>query len=143
MRNPRRRKALSEMNVVPYIDVMLVLLVIFMVTAPMMQAGVMVDLPDVNAKPLDSNNQQEPLIIAIDVGGNYLLDDGSEIQLIALSKYIASYLDNTPNKPIYIRADENVASGFVVKAMIAIQKAGAKNIGMMANITASVDQSLQ
>jgi len=133
---------MSEMNVVPYIDVMLVLLVIFMVTAPMMQAGVMVNLPDVNAKPLESNNQQEPLIIAIDVDGNYLLDDGSEIQLIALSKYIASYLGSAPNKPIYLRADENVASGFVVKAMIAIQTAGAKNIGMMANIAASVDQSL-
>jgi biopolymer transport protein TolR len=142
MRSQRRRKALSEMNVVPYIDVMLVLLVIFMVTAPMMQAGVMVNLPDVNAKPLESNNQQEPLIIAIDVDGNYLLDDGSEVQLIALSKYIAGYLGSTPNKPIYLRADENVANGFVVKAMIAIQTAGAENIGMMANIASSIDQSL-
>jgi biopolymer transport protein TolR len=142
MRSQRRRKALSEMNVVPYIDVMLVLLVIFMVTAPMMQAGVMVNLPDVNAKPLESNNQQEPLIIAIDVDGNYLLDDGSEVQLIALSKYIARYLGSTPNKPIYLRADENVANGFVVKAMIAIQTAGAENIGMMANIASSIDQSL-
>jgi len=142
MRNQRHRKAMSEMNVVPYIDVMLVLLVIFMVTAPMMQAGVMVNLPDVDANPLDSNNQHEPLVLAINAEGNYLLEDGSEIQLIALSQYIARYLDNTPSKPIYIRADENVASGFVVKAMIAIQKAGAKNIGMMANIAPAANQSL-
>ena len=142
MRNPRRRKAMSEMNVVPYIDVMLVLLVIFMVTAPMMQAGVMVNLPDVDAKPLDSNNQQEPLVLAINAEGNYLLEDGSEIQLIALSEYITRYLGDTTNKPIYIRADENAASGFVVKAMIAIQKGGAKNIGMMANIAPAIHQSL-
>ncbi len=134
MRSQRRRKVMSEMNVVPYIDVMLVLLVIFMVTAPMMQAGVMVDLPDVNAKPLDSNNQQEPLILAIDADGNYLLDDGSQIQLMAISKYVAGYLGDVPNRPIYLRADEHVPNGYVVKAMIAIQKAGAKNIGMMANI---------
>ena len=134
MRSQRRRKVMSEMNVVPYIDVMLVLLVIFMVTAPMMQAGVMVDLPDVNAKPLNSNNQQEPLILAIDADGNYLLDDGSQIQLMAISKYVAGYLGDVPNRPIYLRADEHVPNGYVVKAMIAIQKAGAKNIGMMANI---------
>ncbi len=133
----RRRKPMSDMNVVPYIDVMLVLLVIFMVTAPMMQAGVMVDLPDVDAKPLESNNQQEPLVLAVDVDGNYLLDDGSEIQLMALTQYVASYLGEAPNRPVYLRADENVANGYVVKAMIAIQKAGAKNIGMMANIAPS------
>ncbi len=145
MRNPRRRrrKAMSDMNVVPYIDVMLVLLVIFMVTAPMMQAGVMVNLADVDAQPLEANNQQEPLILAIDVDGNYLLDNGSQVQLNALSATIAAYLGDTKNKPVYIRADENVASGFVVKAMIAIQKAGAKNIGMMANIAPStVDKTL-
>ena len=141
MRSQRRRKPMSDMNVVPYIDVMLVLLVIFMVTAPMMQAGVMVELPDVNAEPLESNNQQEPLILAIDVDGNYLLDDGSQIQLIALTQLVASYLEETPNKPIYISADENVPSGFVVKAMIAIQQAGAKNIGMMADIVPAADNS--
>ena len=141
MRSQRRRKPMSDMNVVPYIDVMLVLLVIFMVTAPMMQAGVMVELPDVNAEPLESNNQQEPLILAVDVDGNYLLDDGSQIQLIALTQYVASYLKETPNKPIYISADENVPSGFVVKAMIAIQQAGAKNIGMMADIVPTADNS--
>lgn len=142
MRKQRHRKAMSEMNVVPYIDVMLVLLVIFMVTAPMMQAGVMVNLPDVDANPLDSNNQYEPLVLAISATGNYLLADGSEIQLTALPQYIATYLGNSPSKPIYIRADEDVANGFVVKAMIAIQNAGAKNIGMMANIAPAANQSL-
>lgn len=141
MRSQGRRKPMSDMNVVPYIDVMLVLLVIFMVTAPMMQAGVMVDLPDVDAKPLETNNQQEPLILAVDIDGNYLLDDGSEIQLMAVSQYVKSYLGNIQNKPIYIRAHEKASSGSVVKLMIEVQKAGAKSIGMMADIAPNTNET--
>jgi len=133
---------MSDMNVVPYIDVMLVLLVIFMVTAPMMQAGITVDLPNVDAKPLESNNQQEPLILTVDVDGNYLLDDGSEIQLMAVSQYVASYLGDIPNKPIYINADDKSSSGSVVRLMAKIQKAGATSIGMMADsMSTSNEQS--
>ena len=143
MRSQRRRKPMSDMNVVPYIDVMLVLLVIFMVTAPMMQAGVMVDLPDVDAKPLETNNQQEPLILAVDVDGNYLLDDGSEIQLMSISQYVKSYLGEIPNKPIYIRAHDKSSSGSVVKLMIEVQKAGAKSIGMMADIAPNTSKTDQ
>ena len=139
MRSQRRRKPMSDMNVVPYIDVMLVLLVIFMVTAPMMQAGVTVDLPSVDAKPLESNNEP-PLILAIDEAGNYLLDDGSEIQLIAITDYVSQHLKEKPDKLVYINADKKVAHEFVAKAMIAVQQAGAK-VGIMADIQSATNNS--
>lgn len=141
MRSQRRRKPMSDMNVVPYIDVMLVLLVIFMVTAPMMQAGVTVNLPNVDAKPLETNSQQEPLVLTVDVDGNYLLDDGSEIQLMAISQYVNSYLGEVPDKPIYVNADDKSTSGSVVRLMAAIQKAGATSIGMMADMAPANSES--
>ncbi len=89
----RRRKIMAEMNVVPYIDVMLVLLVIFMVTAPIMQTGVKVDAPDAQAEPLDANNQQEPLTISVNADGHLFLDDGSEIPADSITSYVTSQLD--------------------------------------------------
>lgn len=131
----RRKKVMAEMNVVPYIDVMLVLLVIFMVTAPMLQTGIDVKLPDVDASPLDSSKQHEPLMLSIDTNGNYFLGDESPIGLSQLQSYVESELvGDKANRPVYIRADENVPNGFVVKAMAAIQQAGATNIGQIANV---------
>ncbi|MGV6809357.1 MAG: protein TolR [bacterium] len=130
----RRKKVMSEMNVVPYIDVMLVLLVIFMVTAPMLQTGVDVNLPDAEANPLQSSNDHQPLILSIGPDGQYFLDDEESLELEQLTTYVQAQLaGEMVNRPVYIRADESVANGFVVKAMAAIQQAGAKNIGLMAN----------
>lgn len=135
MRNSRRRKTMSDMNVVPYIDVMLVLLVIFMVTAPMLQTGIKVDLPEVDANPLDISKEHEPLILVVDSSGNYFLEDESQLELADMTAYVQSELvGDKANRPVYIRADESVQNGFVVKAMAAVQKAGAKNIGLMADI---------
>ncbi|EIJ34393.1 protein TolR [Thiothrix nivea] len=129
----RKRRAMSQMNVVPYIDVMLVLLVIFMVTAPMMQTGVEVDAPDAQAEPLETDNQQEPLTISVDAGGHYFLDDGSEVPADGITSYVSSQLDEKAERPIYVRADSTVEYRYLMSAMIAVQKAGAKKIGLMAD----------
>jgi biopolymer transport protein TolR len=132
---------MSDMNVVPYIDVMLVLLVIFMVTAPMLQTGIKVDLPEVDANPLDISKEHEPLTLVVDSSGNYFLEDESQLELADMTAYVQSELvGDKANRPVYIRADENVQNGFVVKAMAAVQKAGAKNIGLMADIAPENEQ---
>ncbi|WGZ94061.1 MAG: protein TolR [Candidatus Thiothrix putei] len=129
----RRRKIMAEMNVVPYIDVMLVLLVIFMVTAPIMQTGVTVDAPDAQAEPLDANNQQEPLTISVDASGKLFLDDGTEVPAANVTEYVTSQLDAKAERPVYVRADSTVEYRHLMNAMVAVQQAGAKKIGLMAD----------
>lgn len=130
-----KRRVIAEMNVVPYIDVMLVLLVIFMVTAPMMQTGVQIDLPDANADMLESSESQGPLFISLSEAGNISLEDGpevlSELTESELTQQLAGQLEKS-KRPVYIRADSNVAYKQIMKIMVAAQKAGAKNIGLMA-----------
>jgi biopolymer transport protein TolR len=129
------------MNVVPYIDVMLVLLVIFMVTAPMLQTGIKIDLPEVDANPLDISKEHEPLMLVVDPDGNYFLEDESQIELADMTTYVQNELmGEKANRPVYIRADQNVQNGYVVKAMAAVQKAGARNIGLMADIVPETEQ---
>lgn len=132
----RPRRIMAEMNVVPYIDVMLVLLVIFMVTAPMMQTGVNVDAPDAQAEPLQTDNRQEPLIIAVDADGRFFLDDGAEANADDVTRYVGGQLDPAGTRPIYIRADGTVEYRHLMDAMVAVQQAGAKKIGLMADPSA-------
>ncbi len=132
----RKRRAMSQMNVVPYIDVMLVLLVIFMVTAPMMQTGVEVDAPDAQAAALQSDNQQEPLTISVDKAGHFFLDDGSEVEADGITQYVAGQLDPKGERPVRIRAESSVEYRYLMNAMVAAQQAGAKKIGLMADPTA-------
>ncbi|HPY39145.1 MAG TPA: ExbD/TolR family protein [Thiolinea sp.] len=129
----RARKSMAQMNVVPYIDVMLVLLVIFMVTAPMMQSGVAIDAPDADASPLQSDNQQEPLIILVDQRGQYLLQDGDKLSAKQLSSYVAEQLAGKRNRSVNIRADAGVEYQYVMTAMVAAQKAGATAINLLAD----------
>ncbi|MEB4592653.1 protein TolR [Candidatus Thiothrix sp. Deng01] len=131
----RKRRAMAQMNVVPYIDVMLVLLVIFMVTAPMMQTGVKVDAPDAQAEALDADNQQEPLTISVDANGHFFLDDGSEVPADGVTRYVSSQLDDKAERPVYVRADSTVEYRYLMNAMVAVQQAGAKKIGLMADPT--------
>lgn len=135
MRSGRRqRKSMAEMNVVPYIDVMLVLLVIFMVTAPMMQMGVEIDMPDADAKSLSADNQQEPLIISVDQTGQYFLSDQTELNEAELRSYIMQEVVAQPaQRPIYIRAAASVEYQYLMRAMAAAQQAGAEKIGLMAD----------
>jgi biopolymer transport protein TolR len=133
MSTRRRRKVMAEMNVVPYIDVMLVLLVIFMVTAPIMQSGVTIDAPEAQAEPLDANNQQEPLTISVDASGKLFLDDGSEVPAADVTAYVSSQLEVKTERPVYVRADSTVEYRHLMNAMVAVQQAGAKKIGLMAD----------
>ena len=137
VRKCKHRRAMAEMNVVPYIDVMLVLLVIFMVTAPMLQTGVQINLPDAEAKGITTNNQT-PIIISVNKNGNYFNDNGSQIRIAELTGYLKGQLKNsqsTNNKtrPVYIRGDQSAAYRYLMQAMVAAQKAGAKSINLMAD----------
>ena len=131
-RRYKKRRAIAEMNVVPYIDVMLVLLVIFMVTAPMMQSGVNVNMPDADAEMLESDSKQPPLYIAIRENGEISLGDSDEIiSTTELTEQMKGQLGETGTRPVYIRADGNAIHTYVTRAMIAAQKAGAKKISWM------------
>ena len=132
-RNRGGRKAMAEMNVVPYIDVMLVLLVIFMVTAPMMQTGVELNLPSADTTPIVNESGNSALIISVDESGQYFIDDSEALNLEGLSERVNSELKGVTTRPIYIRADKEVAYGFLMQAMAVAQQAGATNIGLMAD----------
>lgn len=129
----KRRKPVAEINVVPYIDVMLVLLVIFMITAPMLTQGVDVELPNANAAPIE-NNESDVLIASIDHDGNYYIDIGGEQSSITLSDLksrVRKVLAQNPRLPILVRGDKNVPYGDVVELMVALQGAGAPNVGLV------------
>ncbi len=137
-RRCKKRRAMAEMNVVPYIDVMLVLLIIFMVTAPMMQTGVQVDLPSADASTLETGEGQEPLTISVDVKGVITLEDGentyAEITESELTRHIAGQLGDKSLRAVNIRADSNIAYKEIMRVMVAAQKAGAKKIGLVADL---------
>ncbi|MFL6650741.1 MAG: protein TolR [Sulfurifustaceae bacterium] len=130
---PRKRKRLmSEINVVPYIDVMLVLLVIFMITAPLLTQGVKVDLPQAAAKPVDTTDR-ETLIVTVDREGRYYLDD-RRVAAEDLKRKVQGILRARPQTPVMIRGDRNVAYGQVVKAMTLLQAAGAPSVGLITDM---------
>lgn len=125
----RRKKLMSEINVVPYIDVMLVLLVIFMITAPLLSQGVKVDLPQAAANPVDVKDS-ETLVVTVDSKGRYYLDD-RKITAAALRKKVAGIMRLRPQTPILVRGDRRVPYGEVVKAMTLLQAAGAPSVGLV------------
>ncbi|MEK9593646.1 MAG: protein TolR [Luminiphilus sp.] len=130
----RRRRMLAEINVVPYIDVMLVLLVIFMVTAPMLMQGVEVDLPDAAAAPV-KDQDAEPLIVSINDRGELFLNLGANekqaLELATVRQRVAAVLRRTPDKPVLVWGDEQVPYGQVVTVMTALQEAGAPSVGLV------------
>lgn len=138
-RNSRRRP-MSEINVVPYIDVMLVLLVIFMVTAPLMTQGVKVDLPQASAEPVQQS-EKEPLIVTVDAGGLYYLNVGEDpkqgIDHELLVQRVAAVLRYQPGTQVLVRGDAKVNYGAVVTAMALLQKAGAPSVGL---VTEALDE---
>ena len=123
-----RNRALSEINVTPFVDVVLVLLVIFMVTAPMMQQGVDVDLPETTTQPL--RMQEEPLILTIQKEGKYYLGR-SEVPLPELQTKLEAIFEGRDNKEIFLRADSEAPYGVVVKGLAAAREAGASKLGMV------------
>ena len=128
------RKPMSQINVVPYIDVMLVLLVIFMITAPLLTQGVDVDLPQADAQPLPPE-ADDPLVVTVTAAGDLYLDVGEAkqkpVDAETLQQRVAAVLRNKPRTPIMVRADRNVEYGKVVEAMVLLQGAGAPSVGLV------------
>ena len=130
----QRRKMMAEINVVPYIDVMLVLLIIFMVTAPLMTQGIKVELPKVAAKTLPPE-KQTPIIVTVDQQGAYYLNiDANPKQALAsgvLEQEVSAALQKDAQRKVYVRGDKQVNYGDVVQAMVLLQKAGAPTVGLI------------
>ncbi|NVJ50709.1 MAG: protein TolR [Gammaproteobacteria bacterium] len=130
---PNRRKPMAEINVVPYIDVMLVLLVIFMITAPLITTGIEVELPEASSEPLPVD-EEPPLIVSIDASGNYYLSLG-EVQDQALQPQelvalVVKHRETHPKAGIVINADKKAFHGTVVKVMVLLQQeAGISDVG--------------
>ncbi|MBU0744996.1 MAG: protein TolR [Gammaproteobacteria bacterium] len=140
MLKPKRHRQLAEINVVPYIDVMLVLLIIFMVTAPLLFQGVDVQLPTASAKPIDPK-LQEPIVLSIDASGNYYLNISKNptqvISAIDLSTIVTNELKRTQGKferQILVKGDKNISYGKIVQAMVLLQQAGAPNVGLITQL---------
>jgi biopolymer transport protein TolR len=137
MERARRRRLMGEINVVPYIDVMLVLLIIFMITAPLLKEGVKVDLPAAGAQPLDPAflARHEPLIVTVDARGRMYVNIGrgadQPLAESAVEARAAAVLRRDPATPVLVRADTTVPYGSVVRVMVLLQKAGAAKVGFL------------
>ena len=134
IRHHRRRRQMSEINVVPYIDVMLVLLVIFMVTAPLLTVGVKVDLPETDAEQLSSNNKNnEPFLVVVDREGNFYLNESQEAveNINDIRIKAMAVLRNNPNTEFQVKGDANANYELIAQAMTLLQKAGAESIGLV------------
>lgn len=132
-RRRSKRKVMSEINVVPYIDVMLVLLVIFMITAPILTQGVDVELPKANSAPIEET-ETDVLIASIDDKGAYYIDFGGEQSPIALSELqsrVRKVLSQNPSLSVLVRGDKNVPYGDVIGLMVTLQSAGVPNVGLV------------
>jgi biopolymer transport protein TolR len=131
--NPSRRP-MAEINVVPYIDVMLVLLIIFMITAPLLTQGVKVDLPQGEADTIEEEAKR-PLVVSVDAaGGFHLTYDDDRTRAVdeeALLHDAAAIMTNNPGIPVYVKGDKRVDYGRVVEAMIVLQAAGAPSVGLI------------
>lgn len=137
----RSARPIAEINLVPFIDVMLVLLVIFMITTPLLTQGVKVDLPQTETKAL-SEQQKEPLIVTVDATGNYYLNISSkpsqpisERVLTNLAKTQLAVPEGQEQRPVLVRGDKNANYGKVVAAMVLLQQAGAKSVGLITQPT--------
>ena len=124
----RGRRALSEINVTPFVDVMLVLLIIFMVTAPLMQQGVDVNLPETTTQPL--RVKDDPLILSVQKDGRYFLGR-KEVALSELVARLEAIFEARGSKEMFLRADRDASYGVVVKAMAAAREAGSTRLGVV------------
>ncbi len=136
MKTRRKRRLMGEINVVPYIDVMLVLLIIFMVTAPMLTQGIEVELPKAAADPLaPGQDDEEPLVLSVDAEGRMFLNIGErEDEAIDAERVLSlasAVLRQKPALPVLVKADQKVPYGRVVEAMVLLQEAGAEKVGFL------------
>ena len=130
----RRRRAMAGINVVPYIDVMLVLLIIFMITAPIVQQGVEIELPQAAANALPPDDL-EPLILSVDKNGGYYLNIGERrgqaLSEADIRQTVSTVLTARPKTPVLVRGDNAVNYGAVTRAMVLLQQAGVAKVGLM------------
>jgi biopolymer transport protein TolR len=130
-----RRKPMGEINVVPYIDVTLVLLIIFMITTPMLQTGVEVDLPQAESAMVEQKEGEPPIVISIKEKGEYYINvDGQNDELIepeVINDRVAAVLSKKPGTQVLISADKGVDYGTVVTVMAALKNAGVPTVGLM------------
>ncbi|HEX2668507.1 MAG TPA: ExbD/TolR family protein [Gammaproteobacteria bacterium] len=134
MTRRHKRRMMGEINVVPYIDVMLVLLVIFMITAPLLSEGVKVDLPAANAKPLDLKSDETPVILTVDTAGQYYLNIGTPadkpIDASVVVARVTAVLKLNPSVHLIVRGDKNARYEQVLRGMVLLQAAGAPSVGL-------------
>ena len=133
----RTQSSLADINITPFVDVVLVLLIIFMVTAPLLTQGVQVELPDANAKPIDPEllKDREPLVLSVDRDGRYYLnvggDEDSAVTEAEVARRASAVIGQDPAMPVLVKADERVPYGSVVRGMVILQQAGATKIGFL------------
>ena len=136
-----KRRPMAEINVVPYVDVMLVLLVIFMITAPLLNLGVEVELPKADAEPLDTQDNVEPMVVTVLRNGDLYLNaggdlDGTSSGLIdpeSLVTMVAAIVSRNPEIQVLVGGDESASYGQVYNAMVLLQKAGVTKVGLMSD----------
>ncbi|HET6564807.1 MAG TPA: protein TolR [Xanthomonadales bacterium] len=136
-----RRRPMAEINVVPYIDVMLVLLVIFMITAPLLNLGVEVELPKADAEPLENQQNEEPLVLTVLRNGDLYLNAGGDMAGIAsgmidpetLVTTVSAIVRRNPELEILVGGDKQVEYGAIYQAMVLLQKAGVQKVGLMSD----------
>ena len=134
----RKRKPMSEINVVPYIDVMLVLLVIFMATAPMLTQGVQVDLPNAPSEAI-ADTETDPLVISVRADGAIFVnlgmqnadDDNTRVSIYSLGDQAGKIIRARPEVSVYVKADQTLEYGEVVRVMTVLQQAGAQSVGLI------------
>jgi len=136
MAGGRDRRLMAEINVVPYIDVMLVLLIIFMVTAPLLSQGVEVELPDAAAEPLDQDmRDMDPVILSVNAAGEMFINLGdnedSPRNAAEIVRLVEAVIKRQADVPVLVKGDESVAYGRVITGMVLLQRAGARKVGFL------------
>jgi len=133
-----RKKRMSEINVVPYIDVMLVLLVIFMITAPLLTQGISVELPQTDSTPVEQKDE-EPIIVSVDKDGRYYLNLGDNtdkpLATTGLMTRIKAVLRHRQDNTVYVKGDKNANYGKVVVLMAELKQAGVEHVGLVTRMS--------
>lgn len=134
-RRHKKRKLKAEINVVPYIDVMLVLLIIFMVTAPLLNLGVDIDLPKSTAKSIEQ--KKEPIVVVVDPDGSYSLKmqdmPQQKVDAAVLTAKVSAFVASNPDVAVFVAGDRNSSYDTVYQAMVLLQQAGVERVGLMSN----------
>lgn len=123
--------ALAEINIIPLVDIMLVLLIIFMVAAPMLQQGIDIDLPEVSASSVDMKNQD--VILSVDQSGQVFVGDNTKdkFSINSIEERLMGLYKDKPNKVIYLKADQSIKYGYIMEIMASCRRAGIEKIGMI------------